>query len=228
MSANFLDNPVWHALTTQHSALAITAMGAAKYPPAVAPFAAVGDDPRHAAVQLTSLVQDGESVYLVGVAPEPPPGWILERRKPCAQMICHEPPGEVAGPPVTEMSESHRADMLALTALVFPGFFRPRTLEMGRYIGIYEGARLAAMAGERMRIDGFQEISAVCTHPEYAGRGYAQRLVSLACRGAYERGFVPFLHVYEDNTRAIAVYRRLGFADRASIPLWSLHKPDGQ
>jgi ribosomal protein S18 acetylase RimI-like enzyme len=163
-------------------------------------------------------------VYLVGVAPERPPGWILEQEKPCLQMICHAPPAEIPGPPVTEMSDMQRDDMLALTALVFPGFFRPRTLEMGRYLGIYDGGRLAAMAGERMRLDGFQEISAVCTHPDYSGRRYAKRLVSLVSRGAFERGFIPFLHVYHDNARAIAVYRQLGFADRRNLPLWSLHK----
>ena len=224
MSVNPLDNPVWHSLTTQHAPLAITATGAAKYPPAVAPFAAVGDAPGGTATQLTSLVGDGESVYLVGVAPEEPPGWILEQGKPCLQMICQVPPAEVPGPPVTEMTASGRDDMLALTALVFPGFFRPRTLEMGRYLGIYDGRRLAAMAGERMRLDGFQEISAVCTHPDYTGRLYAQRLVSLVSRGAFDRGFVPFLHVYHDNTRAIGVYRQLGFTDRRNLPLWSLHK----
>ena len=219
-----LDNPVWHSLRTQHAALAITAADAAKYPPAVAPFAAVADAPGRSANQLASLVGDSESVYLVGVAPEPPAGWVLEQGKPCLQMICHAPPAEVPGPPVTEMSALQRDDMLALTALVFPGFFRPRTLEMGRYLGIYDGRRLAAMAGERMRLDGFQEISAVCTHPDYTGRRYAQRLVSLASRSAYERGFVPFLHVYHDNVRAIGVYRQLGFIDRMNMPLWSMHK----
>jgi len=224
VSANPLDNPVWHSLTTQHAALAITATGAAKYPPAVAPFAAVGNSPDRAARQLTSLLGDGESVYLVGVAPEQPPGWLLEPGKPCLQMICRTPPAEVPGPPVTEMSEGQRDDMLALTALVFPGFFRPRTLEMGRYLGIYDCGRLAAMAGERLRLDGFQEISAVCTHPDYTGRRYAQRLVSLVSRSAFDRGFVPFLHVYHDNPRAIGVYRQLGFADRRNLPLWSLQK----
>ena len=224
MTANPLDNPVWHSLTTQHAALAITATGAAKYPPAVAPFAAVGDFPGRASMQLASLVADDESVYLVGVAPEAPQGFALEPKKPCLQMICHAPPADIPGPPVMEMTGVQRDDMLELTALVFPGFFRPRTLEMGRYLGIYDGTRLAAMAGERMRLDGFQEISAVCTHPDHIGRGYAQRLVSLVCRGAFERGFVPFLHVYHDNARAIGVYRQLGFADRTSLPLWSLMK----
>lgn len=201
-------------------------MGAAKYPPLVAPFAAVDDAEGRSANQLASLVGDSESVYLVGVAPVSPPGWVLEQGKPCLQMICHAPPAEIHGPPVIEMSAAQRDDMLALTAMVFPGFFRPRTLEMGRYLGIYHGTRLAAMAGERMRLDGFQEISAVCTHPDYAGRRYAHRLVSLVSRGAFDRGFVPFLHVYHDNARAIAVYRQVGFADRRSMPLWSLHKAD--
>ena len=121
------------------------------------------------------------------------------------------------------MTMAQSDDMLELTALVFPGFFRPRTLEMGEYLGIYHGSRLAAMAGERMRLDGFQELSAVCTHPDYTGRGYAQRLLSLLCRRAFERGFTPFLHVYADNARAIGVYRRLGFEDRKLLPLWLLH-----
>jgi len=224
VTANTLDNPVWHSLATQHAPLAITAPGAAKYPPAVAPFAAVGAEPGRSGMQLASLLEDRESVYLVGVAPESPPGWTLEPQRPCLQMICDLPPADIRGRPVTEMSAMQRDDMLALTALVFPGFFRPRTLEMGRYLGIYDGRRLAAMAGERMRLDGFQEISAVCTHPDYTGRGHAKRLVSLVCRGAFERGFVPFLHVYHDNVRAIAVYRQLGFVDRANLPLWLLHK----
>ena len=224
MSAHTLDNPIWHALTTQHAPLAITAEGAAKYQPDIAPFAAVGDASGRNSTQLISLVEDGESVFLVGVAPEPPPGWTLEQKPSVSQMVCWSPPPEIPGPPVTVMSATHRDDMLALTALVFPGFFRPRTLEMGSYLGIRDGDRLAAMAGERMRLDGYQELSAVCTHPDYVGRGYAQRLVSLLCRAAFGRGYTPFLHVYHDNSRAIGVYRRLGFSERASLPLWSLHK----
>lgn len=199
-------------------------MGAAKYQPEIAPFAAVGDDSSRTATQLISLVEDSESVYLAGVAPRPPPGWTLEPKPSVSQMICRSPPPEIPGPPATVMGGTHRDDMLALTALVFPGFFRPRTLEMGSYLGIYDGDRLAAMAGERMRLDGYQEISAVCTHPDHGGRGYAQRLVSLLCRAAFERGFTPFLHVFYDNSRAISVYRTLGFSERASLPLWTLHK----
>lgn len=224
MTAHALDNPAWHSLTTQHAGLAITADGAARYPAGIVPFAAVGDTTVRAADQLTSLIDDGESVFLVGVAPEAPSGWQLEPKKPVLQMICNARAPDIPGPPVTTMTAVQADDMLALTALVFPGFFRPRTLEMGSYIGIYDGPRLAAMAGERMRLDGYQELSAVCTHPDYTGRGYAQRLLALLCNSAFDRGFTPFLHVYADNARAIGVYRKLVYVERTVLPFWALHQ----
>ncbi len=219
-----LDNPVWHSLTTQHAGLALTADGAARYPAAIVPFAAVAAPSARAAHQLTSLVGDAESVCVVGVAPESPPGWQLEPKKPVLQMICKSRAPDLPGPPVTTMTTAQAPDMLALTDLVFPGFFRPRTLEMGSYLGIYDGPRLAAMAGERMRLDGYQELSAVCTHPDYTGRGYAQRLLAVLCNSAFDRGFTPFLHVYADNTRAIGVYRKMKFVDRTVLPFWALHQ----
>jgi ribosomal protein S18 acetylase RimI-like enzyme len=222
--AHVLDNPVWQSLTTQHAGLAITADGAARYPAAVVPIAGVAEPGARAADQLTSLVEDAESVFIVGVAPDPPPGWQLEPKKPVLQMVCNARPPAVPGPPVTDMGAEQVADMIALTDLVFPGFFRPRTLDMGAYLGIYDGPRLAAMAGERMRLDGYQELSAVCTHPDYTGRGYAQRLLAILCHSAFDRGFAPFLHVYADNSRAIGVYRLTGFVDRAVLPFWALHQ----
>ena len=222
-----LDNPVWQSLATQHAGLALTAGSAARYPAAIAPFAAVDAGAERTGYQLTSLIGDGESVYLVGVAPVVPTGWVLETKQPIVQMLCGERPPEAAGPETIPMTGAHCDDMLALTALVFPGFFRPRTLDMGEYFGIYDGRRLAAMAGERMRLDGYQEMSAVCTHPDYTGRGHAQHLLSLLCRRAFDRGFTPFLHVFPDNARAIGVYRRLGFTDRTMLPLWLLHKAGG-
>ena len=139
-------------------------------------------------------------------------------------MVCSSRAVVADGPPVTTMTAENVPDMIVLTDLVFPGFFRPRTLEMGSYFGIYHGSRLAAMAGERMRLDGYQELSAVCTHPDYTGRGYAHRLLGVLCNSAFDRGFTPFLHVYADNARAIGVYRRMAFADRTVLPFWALHQ----
>jgi ribosomal protein S18 acetylase RimI-like enzyme len=139
-------------------------------------------------------------------------------------MVCNTRAAEEPGPTVSTMGAGQVPDMVALTDLVFPDFFRPRTLDMGSYYGIYDGARLAAMAGERMRLDGYQELSAICTHPDYTGRGYAQRLIGVLVNSAFDRGFTPFLHVYADNARAIGVYRKMAFVDRTVLPFWALHQ----
>jgi ribosomal protein S18 acetylase RimI-like enzyme len=196
--------------------------GAARYPPQVAPFAAVSSGDAQALSRLEVLINGGESFYMVGVAPGFGRGWRVESAFPIPQLVCRSPAVVRAGPEPVTLTESHRSDMLALTALVFPGFFRARTVEMGRYIGIYHGRVLAAMAGERMRMDGYQEISAVCTHPEFIGRGYAQRLVALLVNAVLERGDTPFLHTHRENARALALYDHLGFKLRTEVMLWSV------
>lgn len=222
MTAHLLDNPIWSSLTTKQSSFAVTRGKAARYPPQVAPFAGVSTADAEALSQLEVVINGGESVYLVGVAPEFGPGWRVESAFPIPQLLCAKPADVRAGPEPVTLTEAHRSDMLALTALVFPGFFRARTVEMGRYIGIYHGRVLAAMAGERMRMDGYQEISAVCTHPEFIGRGYAQRLVALLVNAVLERGDTPFLHTHRDNSRALALYDHLGFKIRSEVMLWSV------
>jgi predicted GNAT family acetyltransferase len=111
-----------------------------------------------------------------------------------------------------------------LTALVYPEFFRPRTVTLGTYLGIYVDGRLASMVGERMRIDGYQELSAVCTHPDYTGRGYAARLLAELVNASFDRGAIPFLHVGRGNDRARALYERLGFRERIDVGLWSVRR----
>jgi ribosomal protein S18 acetylase RimI-like enzyme len=224
MDAHPLDNPFWAALASHHAHLGARDELAARYLPDVAPFAGVRESTATAVEQLTRLTQPGESLFLLGAVPELGPEWIVRNRCMLPQMVCGSRLPMRDGPDWIELGDAHRADVLALTALVFPGFFRPRTLEMGRYIGIYAGAQLVAMAGERLRVPGFQEISAVCTHPDYTGRGYAQRLVAEISNAALERGFTPFLHVYRDNRRAISVYQKLGFAVRVELPFCAVSR----
>jgi GNAT superfamily N-acetyltransferase len=218
MNTQPLENPFWAALTSHQAHLGVRDDCAARYVPEVAPFAGVGDLTATATEQLARLVMPGESLYLLGLLPDLGAGWAVKNRCLLPQMVCEKPMAMRDGPQWIELGEPHRADMLALTALVFPGFFRPRTLEMGRYIGIYSDGQLVAMAGERLRVPGFQEISGVCTHPDHAGRGHAQRLVAEIGNAALARGLTPFLHVYSDNRRAIAVYEKLGFRLRAELP----------
>jgi len=219
-----LDNPFWASLCSRHRAIALRRGDIARYPASFAPFLGVAGAEADATEALAALVEPGESVYLLGVAPKPPAGWLIEAFAPLAQMICPAPIAVVDGPAVIELTHAHRADVLALTALVYPHYFRPRTMELGRYFGIYQDGRLAAMIGERLGTDVQQEISAVCTHPEFSGRGYARRLLALLSNDNLERGRLPFLHVSRQNTRAKSLYERMGYVHRRDIGFWSLRR----
>lgn len=222
MSASELDNPFWTSLRSRHRALAQCMGDAARYPAEFASFLGVASADADVAAAIASLVGPGESVYLLGVVPKQPDEWRLEAYPPLAQMICTAAIPLIDGPPVIELSEAHRADVLALTALVYPHYFRPRTAELGRYFGIYRDGRLAAMIGERLGTDVYQEISAVCTHPDFNGRGYARRLIALLSNDNLERGRTPFLHVSHQNHRAKLLYEQIGYRHRRDIGFWSL------
>ena len=215
-----LDNPVWSSLTTHHASLARAAGRARRYPADVAPFAGISPGDDEALADVEHLVDRNELVIFVGAAPELGAGWRVEQSVRIAQLVRDERLEVPDGPPVIEVaSERQIADLLTLTALVYPHYFRPRTIAMGRYFAIYDGDRLAAMAGERMHCEGHREISAVCTHPDYLGRGYARRLIALLTNAILDRGEQPFLHFSHENTRAKALYERLGFVFRTDIPL---------
>ena len=139
-------------------------------------------------------------------------------------MVCTAPLDVIEGPEIIELSAEHRADVLALTALVYPHYFRARTMEMGRYFGIYQEGRLAAIIGERLGTDAYTEMSAICTHPDFNGRGYARRLTAMLTNDTLARGRTPFLHVSHENTRAKQLYEQLGFRHRRDIAFWSLRR----
>jgi len=219
-----LDNPFWSSLASVHRDLALRSGNVARYPPEYAPFLAVADARAAATSDFEALVAPGESVYLLGVAPKPPAHWTLEPFRPLAQMVCEQPIAQVEGPEPIELSAAHRADVLALTALVYPHYFRERTMDMGCYFGIYRDGRLAAMIGERLGTDSAREMSAICTHPDFAGLGYARRLTAMLTNDTLRQGRLPFLHVSHENPRAKQLYERIGFRLRRDIPFWSLRR----
>lgn len=220
-----LDNPFHSALRTIHAGVAMKAGDVLRYPADYAPFLGVAESGAEVSAALETLVAPDESVYLLGMAPRVPLGWKLEAFRPLAQMVRDEPIGVIDGPEIVELAtDAHRADVLELTALVYPHYFRRRTIEMGRYFGIYENGRLAAMIGERLGTHDFREMSAICTHPDFTGRGYARRLTAWLGNDTLVRGAVPFLHVSYENPRAKALYERMGYRLRRDIPFWSLSR----
>jgi ribosomal protein S18 acetylase RimI-like enzyme len=224
MSVSELDNPIWASLHGRHRDIALHVGEAVRFPAEFAPFLAVANGDCDAGGAIGSLVAADETVYLLGVAPRVSEGWSLRAYRPLAQMICADPIAMVDGPEAVALSEAHRADVLALTALVYPHYFRPRTIEMGRYFGIYRDGRLAAMIGERLGTGAHTEISAICTHPDFLGRGYARRLIALLTNDNLARGRMPFLHVSRENARALELYQRLGYRHRPDIGFWSLRR----
>jgi len=217
-----LDNPFWSSLHGRHRHLAQVAGDVARFPAQYAPFLGVANAAVDVADALASLVAPDDSVYLLGVAPRAPDGWRLEAFADLAQMTCTSPIEVIDGPDVIELTDAHRADVLALTALVYPHYFRPRTMELGRYFGIYQDGRLAAMIGERLGTDACQEMSAICTHPDFTGHGYARRLTALLTNDVLARGRIAFLHVSHANTRAKQLYERIGYSHRRDIGFWSM------
>ncbi|MFK3651534.1 GNAT family N-acetyltransferase [Lysobacter enzymogenes] len=224
MSEGVLDNPIWASLASRHRALAQSVAGAARYPAQVAPFLGVADA-QLADEALRALVPPGDTALVLGLAPAVGAGWELRHLTDLAQMICRAPlPAPAPAADIVELGAARRDDVLALTALVYPHYFRPRTMELGRYFGIYEDGRLAAMAGERMGMDGYTELSAICTHPDFLGRGHARRLLAFLANDNHARGRIPFLHVSHENPRAVELYLRNGFELRRDIPFWSLRR----
>ena len=226
MTQEALNNPIWSALTSAQAHFAIGGPLAKRYPAEVAPFIGVSEPTAAAAEALAELVSPGEIVNIVSVTPKLDKGWELQATGNIVQMVWRDdasaPDEDSTG--ITPLTDADTSDTLGLTALVFPGYFRRRTPEMGEYFGIRQDGRFAAMAGERMKVFGAEEISAVCTHPDFTGRGLAARLINLLVAKQLKRGILPFLHVNETNARARALYARLGFADRALLPLWLLKR----
>jgi predicted GNAT family acetyltransferase len=211
-----LDRAVWNALSSRHATFAEGDEFAKRYPPEVTLLAAVRDFSAESLAYLARVILPGEIAALfLDVVPVFPAELTLVRQVPLTQMIWTSPVEVREDASIEALGIANVDEMLALIQLTKPGPFGRRTPELGTYLGIRDGERLVAMAGERLQLPGFTEVSAVCTHPDYRGRGYARMLISSLVRRIQQRGDVPFLHAASGNTGTIRVYEGLGFTTRS-------------
>lgn len=215
-----LDRPVWSALSMRQRMLSHGDHRALRMDQDYGPFAASVDDSPAALAALADLIPPASNVVLLQAGDAPvPPGARIERSALGLQMIAEELAAAPNDSRIERLGDSDAAEMLALAMLTEPGPFASRTHQLGDFYGIREGGRLVAMAGERMKPEGFTEVSGVCTHPDHRGRGYAGLLMRLVAARIVGRAETPFLHVYATNSGAIALYRSLGYEMRCEVTM---------
>ena len=225
MTPHPLDNPFWSSLDTLHARHALRVDDVACFPADIAPFIGAARADAFEPDALSELMAPGDERLVLGVLPHVvPDGWELRRFPDLMQMVCESPLPATDGPDIVALDSAHPQDVLGLTALVYPHYFRPRTMVLGDYFGLRPQGWLEAMAGERLGMPGWREISAICTHPDAAGRGHARRLTTFLTNRTFARGDVPFLHVSPDNRRAVELYQHLGYRLRRTLPFAVLQR----
>lgn len=211
MSAQ-LDNIFWHCLSGPHAAFAIGEGAIRRYAPGFSPIVGC-EDPHHPDfTTLAKYCQPGDTFYIDIWAGAAPAGWEIEKEARMFKMVWQAPmPGEDAAPDAIPLRSEHASQAVELAKLTNPGPFGIRTPELGDYFGYFDGGRLIAMAGERLCADGLHEVSGICTHPDYQGRGLARKLTSKLVLRQMQRGKTSFLHVLSHNSGARGLYEKMGF-----------------
>jgi predicted GNAT family acetyltransferase len=215
-----LENITWHALTTSQAHFAEGNGVARRFHTAIGPLAGISTPTVEGFAALAQLIGPNEPAALfLKEEVEAPSNFKVLRSIPLLQMLHDESRPAQPKHKHLALTPADVPEMIALARLTEPGPFEQRTIELGGYIGIRRNGQLASMAGERLRIPGYTEISAVCTHPDHLGHGYAASLMTEIIHRLLDRGDVPFLHSRHDNDRAIAIYERLGFRKHAMLHL---------
>lgn len=223
MTTEKLDNPAWHSLCETHNKFAIDYNGIKFYDPEYCPFGGFVelDSCKSGIDSYSSLVND---FYVVGERPIFSEQIELKKELVCAQMVLETRAEiEITEEIITIKTPQQRSALFELVNLVQPGYFKSTTSELGSYFGIHKNDKLVAVTGERMKMDSFTEISAVVTHPDHIGKGYAKQLVAFTSNRILEEWKTPYLHVTETNNGAIALYEKLGFKFRRKMSFWNFN-----
>ena len=220
--SHLLGNMIWEAINSGNQDIALVEDVAGCFRPDIAPFAAVKEPDPQNLDKLHSFLEPGQKVaisYLESIELEPRKWKVLQHME-CCQMVYEFPVPTFTtknSSLIVPLNKEHVPEMLELTALTKPGPFLENTILFGNYFGIFENGRLAAMTGQRMHPVPYLEVSAVCTHPDFRGRGYAKALMLHVMKIILGNGFIPFLHVLADNSTAINLYESIGFRTRRKL-----------
>jgi ribosomal protein S18 acetylase RimI-like enzyme len=216
---HMLDNPIWTALSTRQAYIAKGGAWARRFPPEITALAGFPQPSTQAYGALSRLANGAPAALFLAAPPDLPEGWSQLRGASLLQMVYEN--GVAASPrhEWVELTADDVPEMVPLAELTQPGPFGARTYQLGTYLGIRQSGKLVAMAGERLCLPGYVEISAVCTHPDHVGKGYAASLMLVLIEKLRRQGEIPFLHVRAQNARAIALYERLGFRTRFQFHL---------
>lgn len=189
---------------------------ARRYPPSIVPFTALAENAPSSA--LLTLAAPGEVMAIVEKErADIPAGVSLVSEGALVQMVADRPFERISDDRIEPLTEADAAAMLELATLTKPGPFTLRAQALGTFWGIKHDGRLVAMAGQRMRQPGFGELSGLCTHPDFQGRGFGKLLFRHVAGEISARGEKAYLHAYATNEPAIALYKVLGFSLRTTL-----------
>lgn len=223
IDTNKLDNPVFHSLSETHHRFSINYGDIKFYHPDYCPFGGFSY-----AENIMTHIDDYSALcdnfFVVGNKPEFSSALMLKKELVCNQMIIDHTIDIETQVNIVQLTDAHANELLHLVNLVQPGYFKHKTRLLGNYSGIFNEGKLIAVTGERMKMDDFTEVSAVITHPDHTGKGYAKLLVAHTVNNIFAENKTPYLHVASSNAAAISLYEKLGFITRREISFWNLVK----
>lgn len=218
---HILDNPAWNALSETHLEFAIDYDGVKFYNPEYCPFGGFVklENTADAIKQYSALT---ENFFIVGEKPVLPDSLKINKELICLQMVIAQKIDLPIDLEIVKLTAANNEALCELVNLVQPGYFKNKTFLLGDYFGIFKEGQLVAITGERMKMNNFTEVSAIITHPDHTGKGYAKQLITHVVNAIFDQHKIPFLHVTESNTGAIYLYEKLGFVTRRKMSLWNI------
>jgi len=218
---NKLDNPVWNSLSETHREFVLDYANTKFYHPDYCPFGGfINSQSTLEASNQYSVATD--NFFIVGEKPEISNSLKIVKELVCLQMIIYNKIELSITDTIIKLTEEHNDKLVHLVNLVQPGYFKNKTASLGNYYGIFKEDQLVAITGERMKMNDFTEVSAIITHPDHTGKGYAQQLITHCVNSIFSESKAPYLHVVESNMGAIALYEKLGFVTRRKMSFWNI------